>query len=101
MDDIGLLRFESLAGFARQKLPQEITIYYYGTPPINIKFTKENDNQLEVGQVILSKVGQELAPICGSHPIPEFIEYVLNQWIEKGYEVYSPWPNKSMERDAK
>ena len=32
---------------------------------------------------MLTKVGQELAPICGSKPIPEFFDYVIEHWASK------------------
>ena len=31
---------------------------------------------------MLTKIGQELAPICGSQPVEGFYEYVKEQWKE-------------------
>lgn len=90
LDEIGLLSFESLSGYGRVHLSKKIRIAYYGKP-IDIEFEKENDNRLEIGHVLLSKTGQELAPICGSKPIPEFFDYVIEKWaIKYGLAVSSP-----------
>ena len=40
---------------------------------------------MDIGHVLLTKIGQELAKICGSQPDSEFREYVLKTWKEKGY----------------
>ena len=93
LDEIGLLSFASVAGYLRTHLPKRIQVFYYGTP-INIEFKKENDNDLDTGKVLLSNTGQELALICGSAPIPNFLDYVLEQWSKKGLILFSPYPQK-------
>jgi len=34
---------------------------------------------------MLTKIGQELAPICGSSPEPDFFEYICDKWKKEGY----------------
>ncbi len=92
LDEIGLLSFESIAGYRRKHLPEVARIFYYGTP-INIKFTKPSDNELDIGKVLLSKIGQELTPISGAKPVEGFFEYVIKHWAEQGLVAYSDWPN--------
>ena len=41
---------------------------------------KNTGNEIEIGHVLLTKVGQELAPICGSSPVEGFWDYVKEQW---------------------
>ncbi|MBD2464375.1 DUF2806 domain-containing protein [Oscillatoria sp. FACHB-1407] len=91
LDDIGLISFASLSGYRRLRIPKHICIFYYGTP-INIEFPGEQDNELETGKVLLTKAGQELAPFCGSEPVPDFLDYVLSKWRDKGFIVSSPYP---------
>jgi len=93
LDDIGLITFNDLGGFVRKKFPKFITVFYYGTP-INIEFNQDEDNKLQIGKVLLSKAGQELAPICGSVKSDEFMEYVLNEWLKLGYAISSPLRKK-------
>lgn len=93
LDEIGLLSFEHLTGYRRIHLQEVIAVHYYGTP-INIKFKKQNDNELDIGKVLLSKTGQELASISGSKPVESFINYIIEEWTKKGLVTYSDWPNK-------
>jgi len=93
LDNIGLLRFESVAGFARQGIPKRFGVYYYGTF-VGLEFPKETDNQLEVGKALLSQAGLQLAPICGSKANPAFLEYVLNRWQDQGLAPFSPYPRQ-------
>lgn len=97
LDDIGLITFSSIAGYVNQALPQVVTISYYDQA-INIRFKTEKDNEFALGHVLLSRTGQELAPICGSGAVPEFVDYVVKKWFDKGYITFSDWPNKRMHR---
>lgn len=96
LDEIGLITFKSLMGVIRRGLPEVLTVFYYGTP-INIKFKKRENNEMNIGLVILSQIGQELAPISGAKPIPEFLDFVLTEWSTKGYVTFSDWPYKRMQ----
>ncbi len=90
LDEIGLLSFESFSGYRLMKLPKTFPILYFGKPLV-IEFGKDNDNEFKAGHVILSKVGQELAPICGAKPIPEFFDFILNECKNKmGLKILVP-----------
>lgn len=86
LDKAGLIQFDYLAGFIRQKLQKRITIFYYGRP-INIEFPNEADNNLECGTVLLSQAGEQLAPICGSSADDEIYQFTIEQWKKKGLIV--------------
>lgn len=93
MDDVGLVTFQSL-GFRSQGHGKFATLFYYGAP-INIEFQGEENNDLKLGKVLLTKVGQELAPICGSAKSEEFIDYVIEEWHKLGYITSCPLIPKS------
>jgi hypothetical protein len=95
LDDIGLVSFGNLAGYKRMGFPEKVTVFYYGKP-INIQFNKKENNEMNIGKVLLSKIGQELAPIVGSKPIDEFLDYVLKKWVDMGFIIYSDLPKKSI-----
>jgi hypothetical protein len=95
LDSIGLLSFEPLGGYQKMRLPELITIYYYGTP-INLKFNNKENNSLRYGQVMLSQIGQQLAPISGAKPVPDFMEYVLGEWAKLGIVTFSDWPKREI-----
>lgn len=79
LQSIGLIRFDNIAGFRQLKLPKRVTFSYYGEQ-INLEMNRDSDNELDIGQVLLTSVGEELAPICGSHSIPGFLDYVKVKW---------------------
>jgi len=79
LDSIGLIQFDNLAGFVTEDPSQKISVSYY-SQVLELSFAKETDNELDVGKVLLTKIGQELAPICGSKPVDGFMEYVKDKW---------------------
>jgi hypothetical protein len=89
LDEIGLVSYESIAGYIRKNLPKKFVVFYFGEPLI-IEFEKETDNQLSIGKILLSKAGEELAPICGAEAVQGFYEYVFNKWKGMGLNVMSP-----------
>lgn len=89
LDDLGLIKFNGLQSFILQHLPQSVALFYHGLPII-IKFKAENNNSFDFGHVMLTKSGEELAPICGSSADSEFLDYIIEQFKAKGYEVNSP-----------
>lgn len=91
LDDIGLLSFNHISSFKRLGFPKRITIFYYGTP-LNLEFQTPENNDLEMGKVLLSKTGQQLSKICGSKPVDGFIDYVIELWVKKGIVLSSPYP---------
>lgn len=79
LESIGFVQFDGIAGFARQELPKRFKALYYGKQLI-LEMPKDTGNTLEIGKVLLTKIGQELAPICGSKPVQGFWEHVRDQW---------------------
>lgn len=83
LDTIGLIQFEGLLGIKRTGFPKIFAVDYYGTPTF-LEFKNESDNAINLGQVLLTRIGQELFPICGSSSDPEFRKYILQKWREMG-----------------
>lgn len=79
LESIGLIQFNHLSGFRRLKLPKKFYVLYYGQPLL-LEMSKDEGNELEIGHVLLTKVGQELAPICGSKQVNGFVEFVKEKW---------------------
>lgn len=88
LESIGLIQFNNLGGYRRLKLPKKFAVAYYSTPLV-LELAKDLDNELGIGVVLLTKVGQELAPICGSKPVPGFYDYVKERW-----KAHLPPPKK-------
>ena len=79
LESLGLIQFNNIAGFQRLKLPKNITVFYYGKPA-ELTFPKDADNALELGEVLLTRAGHELAPVCASTPVGGFFDYVYDRW---------------------
>jgi len=91
LDDIGLVSFQPIASFRLEKLPQLFLAHYYGTPFI---VHLEHMHGCDIGNVLLTSTGKELAPICDSKRIPGFLEFVLERWTSNGLVVSSPYPQQ-------
>lgn len=79
LESIGLIQFNHLSEFRRLKLPKKFFVLYYGQA-LMLEMPKDEGNELVIGHVLLTKVGQELAPICGSKSIDGFVEFVREKW---------------------
>ncbi len=86
LESIGLVQFENLTGFLRLELPKKFSVFYYGTF-VELEMLAESSNSLNIGTVLLTRVGEQLAPICGSRPVDGFSEYVQKKWRDLGYKV--------------
>jgi hypothetical protein len=94
LDDIGLISFQPAGEFTRRGLSQKITPRYYGKP-LTIEFQARENNQLQIGEVILTKIGAQLAPICGSKTVDGCEDYVVQRWAEKGLTLSCPYPKET------
>lgn len=92
LDSLGLIKFNNLQGFILQNLPQNITLSYFGLP-VTFKLASESNNNFEIGHVMLTQTGQQLAPICGATIDIEFLKYLTEHYTKKGITVTSPIPN--------
>ena len=79
LNSIGFVQFNHVSSFRLLKLPKSIVVHYYSRP-LYLNLPKDTDNELVVGSVLLTRIGEELAPICGSKPVEGFWEYVRNKW---------------------
>ena len=86
LDSIGLISFNTLSGFKLKRLPESFDLLYFGSKH-QIKLQEKHNSEFNTGKVMLSKMGEQLAPICGAKPVKGYEEFVSEQWIELGYTV--------------
>lgn len=79
LDSIGLATFSGVGTISKIDLPKKFTIAFYGKP-LALKMPEDSDNTLDLGYVQFTRIGRELAPICGSKPVAGFYEYVKEHW---------------------
>lgn len=78
LDSLGLIQFSSLTGFIREGLPEKFTLDYCGQP-LALEM-KNGNNELSVGQVLLSQAGQELVKVVRVPGVDGFYDYVKDKW---------------------
>ena len=88
LDSLGLIAFNSIGGYQRLGLPKRFAVFYYGQT-ILVEMPQENENSMQIGNVLFTRAGQELARIVVANPLPDFKEYVLKKWQELGYKIIS------------
>ena len=80
LESLGLIQFNHLSGFRRLRIPKVATVFYYGQP-VTLTFPKDSDNELEIGKVLLTRAGQQLAPVCAPTPVDGYFQYVKEKWV--------------------
>lgn len=86
LDSIGLISFESTSGYKKLEFGKYECIFYFGQTTL-IEFSKEKDNELNVGKVIFTQAGRELATICGAQRSQEFYEYAIEKLSKNKHSV--------------
>jgi len=81
LDSIGLIQFDNLSGFKRIGLPKSFPVYYCERPLL-LTMELDADNQLPIGRVLLTKVGEELATVCQVPGVDSFDNYVKGKWAK-------------------
>jgi hypothetical protein len=86
LETVGLIRFDSLAGFVQKGLAQKGYVDYFDKK-LWIEFPKHENNDFQVGHVLLSKAGSQLATICASSSRDGFDQYLRDKWKALGYKT--------------
>ena len=79
LESLGLIQFSPPLGFKFLRLPKSLTVFYY-EQPVTLSFSKDADNDLVAGKVLLTRAGQQLANVCESKPVEGFFQYVTEKW---------------------
>jgi hypothetical protein len=91
LDDIGLISFSISDGYRLSNIPEAVVLDYFGT---RVVIEATPNYELNVGGVMLTKMGKELAPICGAIKTEGFMDYTLSKWLSFGYKVRPPFPKE-------
>lgn len=79
LDSIGLIKFGGMRGFVENKLPKDLSASYCNQQLI-LKVEIDMNDELDIGQVLLTQVGRELASICKVEEVDGFFDYVKEHW---------------------
>ena len=88
LDAIGLISFESISNYLRTGFGNYHHVFYYGRRTL-IEFSADENNQIDTGHALLTSIGKELVPICGSARNQEFYDYVIQHWSQSGLVLSS------------
>lgn len=86
LDSIGLIRFEPLGGFRRQGLGKKGWVPYFGQR-IWIELPGNEPCTIDIGKVLLTQAGQQLAPIVGAKECSGFPDYLRDKWRSLKYQT--------------
>ena len=86
LEDVELVKYAGPTNCQQRSLPEKSFVHYYNKP-LFLEISQDADDELNLGKTLLTKIGQELAPICGSKPVDGFYEYVKDQWEQYLPEV--------------
>ena len=79
LETIGLIQFDA-RGFRLSNVHESVQVDYYDKR-LRLELPQDlNRNSFYIGTALLTKIGKELALICGSHPVDGFYEYVRQAW---------------------
>lgn len=81
LETLGFVQFNEITGFERMRIPKSVTVFYFGRP-VELTFPKDAGNDLALGNILLTRTGQELALVCGSNPVDGFFDFVYDRWAE-------------------
>ncbi len=84
---IGLISLESV-GYVKKRLGRHARLFYHGNLT-KIQFPQEAGNQLDLGHVLLTDLGKDLATVSHARRNQEFYEYVIERWFRQGLVISS------------
>ncbi|WP_293005481.1 DUF2806 domain-containing protein [Nitrosomonas sp.] len=82
LESIGLIAFES-GGFVKKGFGKHTRLFYCDKPT-KIGFQNNENNFLDLGQVLFTARGKELALTIPVIRNQQFYEYVIRRWFEQG-----------------
>jgi uncharacterized protein DUF2806 len=83
LESSGLIHLNGVGDYLRTGYGQKDYVYYFASP-ILIEFPKPKDNTLNIGHVILTTAGEELAPLSGAQRRKGFVDFVKEHWKRFG-----------------
>lgn len=79
LESLGLIQYDNLTSYSKMRLSRIVKVRYHDKL-IQLMLAKDKDNTLDIGHVILTRAGDELAAICDTKPIDGFFEFVYEKW---------------------
>ena len=97
LESIGLITFNHIATFAKEKLPKQVISDYNGQR-VNLTFQNEASDTLDIGHVVLTAIGAQIALIANPSPVDGFFDHVLTKWSSQFVVISSPYPRSAPDK---
>lgn len=80
-----------MSSYMRTNVAQKGHVKYFDRR-VWVEFPQEREggNQLNIGKVLFSRAGVELAPLSGAQPREGFVDFVKEQWKKFGIKNQPP-----------
>lgn len=82
LNSIGLVQIETTTGFQFYDQPKEVILTYHNRM-VQLTFPKDKGNDLQVGNVLMTQSGEQLARIVKPTPIDGYFELIYDKWAEE------------------
>ena len=70
----------------RQGLRESGYVRYFNQP-LYISFSNQSEPKLDIGKVLFTQIGRQLADIVSASPVDGFDAYLKEKWEELGYKT--------------
>jgi hypothetical protein len=85
LESVGLIQFTLIK--YRLVIPSDRGFTQYFDQRLWLEFPQGKKTELDIGQVLLTQAGRQLASFCGAGPVDGFIDYVKEKWKSFGYKT--------------
>ncbi|MEK7771921.1 MAG: hypothetical protein AAB703_03610 [Pseudomonadota bacterium] len=96
LEAMGLIVFDT-NGFVKKGYGKHTRLFYCGKPT-KVGFAHDENNYLDLGHVLLTERGKELASTYKASRNQQFYEYVINRWFQQGLLLSSIQINQNTTR---
>lgn len=86
LESIGLIRFESLAGYRRGGIRKSGYLDYFDKL-IYIELPTDDKPRMALGKVLFTQIGQQLSKVISAAPVEGFEDYLKEHWKSLGYKT--------------
>jgi hypothetical protein len=88
LENIGLIHYNSLRGYSQVGLSKSVYVSYFDKC-FHVSLQNDSENEIRLGSVLFSQVGEQLFQIVSASPIDGFEDYLIKNWEELGYNIES------------
>jgi hypothetical protein len=86
LESIGLLKLADSPVFVEDNFGRKGLVSYYDQK-MALELPEKEPYRLNLGTLLLTESGFEIASVCGGRPVDGFVDYLKERWKKFGYKV--------------